>query len=73
MPEGLGAFNVLQGRGVPSRLLYFPDENHWVINEENSRVWHTVVINWMNRWVGYSPYADEEKVVGPSVGKKYKR
>lgn len=28
--EGLSVFNVLQRRGVPSKLLYFPDENHWV-------------------------------------------
>lgn len=71
MPEGLAAFNVLQGRGVPSRLLYFPDENHWVIKEENSRAWHVVVINWIREYVGYEPYADEEEIVGPAIGKNY--
>ena len=71
MSEGLAAFNVLQARGVPSRLLYFPDENHFVQKEENSLVWHTVVINWINSYVGLPPYADEDKIVGPAVGKKY--
>jgi hypothetical protein len=37
IPEGLAAFNVLQTRGVPSRFLTFPDENHWVLKPEVSR------------------------------------
>lgn len=54
--EGLAAFNVLQERGVESRFLTFPDENHWVLKEENSLVWHTVVLNWINKYVGLPPY-----------------
>jgi len=54
--EGLAAFNVLQQRGVESRFLTFPDENHWVLKEENSLVWHTVVLNWINKFVGLPPY-----------------
>ena len=38
--QGLGAFTALQVQGVPSRLLYFPDENHWVLKPSNSRRWH---------------------------------
>ena len=57
--EGLAMFNVLQTRGVESRFLSFPDENHWVLNEENSLVWHTVVLNWINKHVGLPPYKDE--------------
>ena len=58
--EGLAAFNVLQERGVPSRFLTFPDENHWVLSEENSLLWHTVVLNWINKYAGLPPYKEEE-------------
>ncbi|KAA8650437.1 hypothetical protein EYZ11_000863 [Aspergillus tanneri] len=50
--EGLALFNILQERGVPSRLLNFPDENHWVLNQENSLVWHQQVLGWINRYSG---------------------
>ena len=50
--EGLAAFNVLQMRGIDSAFLTFPDENHWVLNPENSLVWHHAVINWINKHVG---------------------
>ncbi|RVX69260.1 hypothetical protein B0A52_07236 [Exophiala mesophila] len=52
--EGIFLFNVLQERGVPSRFLNFPDENHWVLNRENSLVWHTEIFNWINYWSGVS-------------------
>ena len=58
--EGLAAFNVLQMRGVDSRFLSFPDENHWVLGHENSLVWHTVVIDWINKYVGLPPLGDKE-------------
>ena len=38
--NGLAYFNTLQARGVPSRLLWFPDENHWVLKARNSRLWY---------------------------------
>ena len=44
--EGITMFNVLQERGVPSRFLNFPDEDHWVLDRENSRVWHQEIFNW---------------------------
>ncbi|KAI9740368.1 MAG: putative dipeptidyl-peptidase 5 [Cirrosporium novae-zelandiae] len=50
--EGIGLFNVLQERGVPSRFLSFPDENHWVTNQENSLVWHQQVLGWVNKYSG---------------------
>ncbi|KAF3769284.1 dipeptidyl peptidase [Cryphonectria parasitica EP155] len=50
--EGLAAFNVLQSRGVPSKLLVFPDENHWVLKPENSLVWHREVLDWINKYSG---------------------
>lgn len=48
--EGLATFTALQRRGVPSRLLYFPDENHWVVKPENSILWHETVLDWLARW-----------------------
>ena len=48
--QGLATFNALQRRGVPSRLLHFPDENHWVLKPLNSIQWHEVVLEWIDRW-----------------------
>ncbi|KAL8823485.1 MAG: hypothetical protein Q9191_005809 [Dirinaria sp. TL-2023a] len=60
--EGLAAFNILQEQGVDSRFLTFPDENHWVLNEENSLLWHTVVFNWINQYVGLPPYKEDQEL-----------
>jgi dipeptidyl aminopeptidase/acylaminoacyl peptidase len=57
--EGLSAFNVLQQKGIPSRFLAFPDENHWVLKAENSLLWHAVVIGWINHFVGLPAYPTE--------------
>ncbi|KAN0065808.1 Dipeptidyl-peptidase 5 [Thecaphora frezii] len=60
--EGLSAFNTLQRRGVPSRLLYFPDENHWVLKPENSLRWHEEVIGWLKKW------SDKRELSGAASG-----
>ena len=49
--QGIGAFNVLQRRGIPSKFLYFPDENHWVLKPANSILWHDTVIGWLDQWL----------------------
>ena len=49
--QGLSTFNALQRRGIPSRLLYFPDENHWVLKPHNSIQWHEEVLGWLDRWL----------------------
>ncbi len=49
--QGLGTFNALQRLGVPSKLLYFPDESHWVLKPANSILWHETVISWLDRWL----------------------
>ncbi len=49
--QGLGTFNALQRLGIPSKLLYFPDENHWVLKPHNSILWHETVIGWLDRWL----------------------
>ena len=58
--EGLSAFNVLQMRGIESRFLSFPDENHWVLKPENALVWHLVVLNWINKFVGLPKVVDRQ-------------
>jgi dipeptidyl aminopeptidase/acylaminoacyl peptidase len=50
--QGLGAFTALQRRDVPSRLLVYPDENHWVLKPKNSIQWYDEVFRWMDRWTG---------------------
>jgi dipeptidyl aminopeptidase/acylaminoacyl peptidase len=49
--EGISAFTALQRRGIPSRFLWFPDENHWVLKPKNSIFWHENVIEWLDRWL----------------------
>ena len=49
--EGIATFTALQRRGIPSQLLYFPDENHWVQHPKNSIVWHETVLAWLQRWL----------------------
>ncbi len=48
--QGLGAFTALQRRGIPSQLLHFPDENHWVLKPHNSVQWHDAVNGWLKQW-----------------------
>jgi len=52
LEQGLGAFTALQSREVPSELLTFPDENHWVLKPQNSLQWHATVEGWLKRWIG---------------------
>jgi dipeptidyl aminopeptidase/acylaminoacyl peptidase len=59
--EGLQLFTALQLRGVPSEMLYFPDEGHWVLKPQNSQVWNETVNDWCDRWTGTNKYA----AVGP--------
>jgi dipeptidyl aminopeptidase/acylaminoacyl peptidase len=48
--QGLGAFTALQRRGIPSRLVIFPDENHWVLKPKDSLEWYHQVLGWMDKW-----------------------
>ena len=51
VPDGQAfqLFSVLQRRGVPSRLLYFPDEGHWVLKPQDSRLWYQTVLGWLDQ------------------------
>ncbi len=50
--QSLSAFTALQRRGIESKLLYFPDENHWVLKPANSVQWHDTVNAWLNHYIG---------------------
>ena len=50
--EGFQLFTTLQRLGVPSKMLYFPDEGHWVLKPQNSQLWYRTVNNWVDQWVG---------------------
>src|ERR1022692_3008170 len=48
--EGFQLFTTLQMEGVPSKMLYFPDEGHWVLKPQNSRLWYKTVNEWVDQW-----------------------
>jgi dipeptidyl aminopeptidase/acylaminoacyl peptidase len=48
--QGISTFTALQRRGIPSRLLYYPNENHWVLKPANSIQWHNEVLKWLGEW-----------------------
>ena len=50
--QGISTFTALQRRGIPSRLVYFPNENHWVLKPANSIQWHHEVFKWLGQWTG---------------------
>jgi acylaminoacyl-peptidase len=52
LDQGMGAYGAAQLRHIPSQLLYFPDENHWVLKPQNSVQWYSTVETWMKRWLG---------------------
>ena len=49
--EGLQLYTTLQRLGVPSKMIYFPDEGHWINKPGNSALWYHSFIEWMDRWV----------------------
>ena len=49
--QGMEAFTAAQTMGVPSKFLYFPDENHWVIKPQNSILWQRVFFEWLDQWL----------------------
>ncbi len=49
--QGLECYGVLKAKGVPARLVYFPDENHWILKPRNSLLWYREVHQWLARWL----------------------
>lgn len=48
--QGMSTFTAAQRRGIPSKFLHFPDENHWVLKPHNSILWHETVLAWLDQW-----------------------
>ncbi len=48
--EGFQLFTTLQTMGVPSKMLYFPDEGHWVLKPQNAQLWWKTVTDWVDQW-----------------------
>ncbi len=48
--QGISTFTALQRKGIPSKFLHFPDENHWVLKPANCIQWHETVIGWIDQW-----------------------
>ncbi len=48
--EGFQLFTTLQMEGVPSKMLYFPDEGHWVQKPQNAKLWYETVNAWVDQW-----------------------
>lgn len=49
--EGVSLFSALQRQGVPSRLVLYPDEGHWILKPQNSRLWYGEVLQWIGKYV----------------------
>lgn len=49
--QGMAAFNCAQMMGVPSKMIVFPEENHWVLRPQNALFWHREYFDWLNRWL----------------------
>ncbi len=49
--QSLEAFNAAQLRGIPSRLLFYPEESHWILKPQNGILWHREFFGWLDRWL----------------------
>ena len=53
--QGFEYYGTLKLKGVPTRLVYFPDENHWILKPQNSRLWYQEFFAWLDKYVGHGP------------------
>jgi dipeptidyl aminopeptidase/acylaminoacyl peptidase len=49
--QGMSAFNAAQLRGIPSKFLFFPNENHWVLRPQNGILWQREFFSWLDKWL----------------------
>lgn len=49
--QGQAAFNAAQLRGIPSQMLIYPDENHWILRPQNSLLWQRTFFGWLDKWL----------------------
>jgi len=65
--QGLQLFTALQMQKVPSQLLIFPDEGHWVLKPQNSMLWYKTFIDWIDRWTKVPAAAPAASPAPPSA------
>ena len=53
--QGINLHHVLTGKGVPSRIVIFPDENHWILKPQAAEVWWGEVYAWLEKYIGKGP------------------
>ncbi len=53
--QGLAYYSTLKSLGVPARLVFFPDENHWILKPQNSRLWYREYFAWLRKYLGAGP------------------
>ena len=53
--QALQYYNTLRARGIAARLVYFPDENHWILKPQNSRLWYREFFAWIRRYAASGP------------------
>ena len=58
--QGIALYGILQTMRVPSRLVVFPDENHWILSPQNSIYWNYEVQSWLARYIGGKPMTKPE-------------
>ena len=56
--HGIELFQTLQNKGVRSRLVYYPDENHWILKPQNSVFWYDTKEDWLKEFIGSGPTGD---------------
>ncbi len=65
--EGFQLFTALQRMNVPSKMLYFPDEGHWILKPQNSKLWYQTVGDWCDRSTKTNLYATGSSYVAPAA------
>ena len=55
LTQGLEYYTTLRMLRVPAKLLYFPDENHWILKPQNSKLWHQEFFGWIGKYAPGGP------------------
>ena len=50
--QALESYGMLKAKGIPARIVVYPDENHWILSPLNSIHWYGEFISWLDRWIG---------------------
>ncbi len=53
--QGFAYYNALKALNVPAKLVFYPDENHWILKPQNSRLWYREYFAWLDKYVGSGP------------------